>query len=190
MKLGIGVTPCRACLCSICLRTGYAQSKWVAEQLALAAGRRGLPVVVHRAGRISGHSQTGATCAWEDLANRLLKACIVLGAYPDWDVELGLAPVDFVSRALVHLVGSPSAWGRCFHLFDPQPIRWRALMSILVEYGYPLTGMEHDAWLAQLKRVATRAHPERETLARWVLPTLAVLSIANVVIATVWRQYA
>ncbi|HEX8868960.1 MAG TPA: amino acid adenylation domain-containing protein, partial [Lentzea sp.] len=38
---------------------GYDQSKWVAEQLVAAAGKRGLPVVRYRPGAMLGHSRTG-----------------------------------------------------------------------------------------------------------------------------------
>ncbi|MGC5413137.1 SDR family oxidoreductase, partial [Streptomyces sp. DT225] len=48
------------------LPDGYAQSKWVAEQLVGLARERGLPVTVHRPGRISGDTATGA-CQDRDL---------------------------------------------------------------------------------------------------------------------------
>lgn len=77
---------------------GYGQSKWVAEQLVIEAGRRGLPVRILRAGTISGHSNTGAANAW-DLLNALIVESIRIGHYPDvpgWRAEM--TPVDFVSR--------------------------------------------------------------------------------------------
>ncbi|MRX43921.1 hypothetical protein [Agromyces kandeliae] len=75
---------------------------------------------------------------------------------------------------------------------------WTMLATgvILVGLQYPL-GREPDNLKITVKLVILVAilvialvNRKRETLARWVLPTLAVLSITNVVIATVWRQYA
>ena len=80
------------------LADGYGQSKWVAEQLVVEAGRRGLPVRILRAGTISGHSNTGTANAW-DLLNALIVESIRIGHYPDvpgWRAEM--TPVDFVSR--------------------------------------------------------------------------------------------
>lgn len=80
------------------LLDGYGMSKWVAEQLIVEAGRRGLPVRILRAGTISGHSNTGAANAW-DLLNALIVESIRIGHYPDvpgWRAEM--TPVDFVSK--------------------------------------------------------------------------------------------
>jgi thioester reductase-like protein len=56
------------------LTMGYAQSKWVAEQLIRTAGERGCPVVIYRLGTVTGHSKTGA---WntEDFQFRLFASC-------------------------------------------------------------------------------------------------------------------
>ncbi|MEK8142173.1 SDR family oxidoreductase [Streptomyces sp. M10(2022)] len=54
------------------LPDGYAQSKWVAEGLLGLARERGLPVTVHRPGRISGDTATGA-CQDRDLLWQLVK---------------------------------------------------------------------------------------------------------------------
>ena len=64
------------------LADGYGQTKWVAEQLVLEASRRGLPVRIHRAGTISGHSASGAANAW-DLLTALIVESIHLGYYPE-----------------------------------------------------------------------------------------------------------
>jgi thioester reductase-like protein len=72
------------------LLDGYGQTKWVAEQLVLEAGRRGLPVRIHRAGTISGHSITGAANAW-DLLSALIVESIQIGHAPDvkgWRAEM------------------------------------------------------------------------------------------------------
>ena len=39
--------------------TGYAQSKWMAESLAVQAGEAGLPIAVLRLPFVSGHTETG-----------------------------------------------------------------------------------------------------------------------------------
>ena len=150
--------------------SGYTQSKWVAEQLVLAARARGLPATIYRTARITGHSQTGATSNWKDLLNSFLKGCIVLGAYPAAGGELAMVPVDYISRAMVHLAQQPRSRGRAFHFFQPQPIPLADLMSLVRGAGYALTELEYGAWLAALKQLVSAAHPERETLAQlWFL---------------------
>jgi thioester reductase-like protein len=148
------------------LRSGYAQSKWVAERLVLAAGARGLPATIIRTARISGHSRTGATSSWPDLINRMIKACVLLGAYPRLDIEIGMIPVDFVTRATVHIIRQPAALGRSFHLFNPQPLPWLGLIEQLIACGYALIELEYSQWRDRLKQAAVAAdRPERDSLA-------------------------
>ncbi|HKX31268.1 MAG TPA: amino acid adenylation domain-containing protein, partial [Blastocatellia bacterium] len=66
------------------LPAGYAQSKWVAERLVMAARARGLPVSIYRPGRIAGDSRTGISNP-DDFVCRYLRGCLQLGAMPDWD---------------------------------------------------------------------------------------------------------
>ncbi|KAJ8607379.1 hypothetical protein MRB53_040325 [Persea americana] len=84
------------------LPDGYGQSKWVAEQLALEAQQRGMPIKIYRVGTISGHSSTGVANAW-DLLTALIVESIRIGHCPDvkgWRAEM--TPVDFVAKAVVH----------------------------------------------------------------------------------------
>ncbi|KAL2439043.1 Glycine betaine reductase ATRR [Exophiala dermatitidis] len=130
------------------LLDGYGQTKWVAEQLVLEAGRRGLPVKIHRAGTISGHSTTGAANAW-DLLSALIVESIHLGYHPDvegWRAEM--TPVDFVSKAIVHLANQTHAKQFVFHLGDPDPVDCRKVFQDLETLGYPTKPLDWDKWVA------------------------------------------
>lgn len=130
------------------LLDGYGQTKWVAEQLVQQASHRGLPVRILRAGTISGHSTTGAANAW-DLLTALLVESIHLGYAPDvqgWRAEM--TPVDFVSRAIVHLSDQTQAKQLVFHLGDPDPVDTREVFENLKELGYPTKPLGWDEWVA------------------------------------------
>ncbi|KAF2866651.1 tyrocidine synthetase 1 [Massariosphaeria phaeospora] len=130
------------------LADGYGQTKWVAEQLVLEAGRRGLPVKIHRAGTISGHSGTGAANAW-DLLTALLVESIQIGHYPDvkgWRAEM--TPVDFVSKAIIHLGNQTQAEQTIFHLGDPTPVNTSVLFEDLNNLGYPTKPLDFGDWIA------------------------------------------
>lgn len=131
------------------LLDGYGQTKWVAEQLVLEAGRRGLPVKIHRAGTISGHSLTGAANAW-DLLSALIVESIRLGYAPDvegWRAEM--TPVDFVSKAIIHLAAQTDAKQTIFHLGDPDPVSIRSVFESLNELGYPTKPLGWEEWVVQ-----------------------------------------
>ncbi len=129
--------------------TGYAQTKWVAEQLTHIAQSRGLPVSIYRAGRISGHCQTGI-CNTSDRLYRMIKGCIQLGAIPDVDLTLDMTPVDYMAQVIVHLSQRPSSTGQVFHISNPKPIQLRDLATWICSFGYPLKTLSYDAWQAQL----------------------------------------
>lgn len=130
------------------LQDGYGQTKWVAEQLVLEAGRRGLPVRILRAGTISGHSATGAANAW-DLLTALFVESIQLGYAPDvqgWRAEM--TPVDFVSKAIIHLASQTQAKQLVFHLGDPDPVDCKVVFDDLEKVGYPTQRLGWDEWVA------------------------------------------
>ncbi|KIW93789.1 uncharacterized protein Z519_05104 [Cladophialophora bantiana CBS 173.52] len=131
------------------LADGYGQTKWVAEKLVHEAGRRGLPVKVHRAGTISGHSTTGAGNLW-DLLNAIIVESINLGYAPDvegWRAEM--TPVDFVSKAIVHLSNQTDTTQFVFHLGDPDPVHTRSVFKDLEELGYPTKPLPWDDWVVK-----------------------------------------
>jgi hypothetical protein len=86
-----------------------------------------------------------------------------MGRYPDWDIEVTMVPVDYVSKAMVYLAGHSESWGKTFHFFNPKPILWRDLMGILKDLGYPLQEISHAQWQHEVKFRASRdagEHPD------------------------------
>ena len=145
------------------LRSGYTLSKWVADQLMLAAQARGLPVAIYRPVRVGGHSQTGVSKVGQDgsfdLLNTLIKGSVELGLFPDLDVEIPLVPVDYVSSAVVNLASQRSSWGKAFHLVNQQPMSWADLYDVLCSSGYALDKMPYGEWLRMVKHKAITLPP-------------------------------
>ena len=134
------------------LKSGYSKSKWVADRLVAQAQARGLPTCIYRPVRIMGHSRTGAINDMNDILPLVLKGCILLGKYPAFDIDVTLVPVDYVSRAMVHLASQEKSWGRAFHFFHPAPLAWHRLMASLRALGYPLEEVAYDQWWQEIKQ--------------------------------------
>jgi len=130
------------------LYVGYAQTKWVAEQLVRSAGSRGLPVSIYRPGT-GAHSQTGVFNA-HDHVSIMIKGCAQLGYIPDRDMELQIAPIDYASRAIIYLSKQQASMGKTFHLVNPYPIMWSQLFDWMNDFGYPLQQIPYDRWKAKL----------------------------------------
>jgi amino acid adenylation domain-containing protein/thioester reductase-like protein len=151
------------------LVSGYAQSKWVAEKLVTMAGETGLPVSIYRPGVISGHSQTG-TWNPNDLLWSVFRASIRLGRAPDLDLALSLTPVDYVSRALIHLSKQKEFLGQTFHVVNPNPIQLSELVNTLRSFGYELAKIPYRQWLSELMNLVGGS---REDPLYLVLPLIA-----------------
>jgi thioester reductase-like protein len=165
---------------------GYVQSKWVADKLVAIASSRGLPVCIYRPGLITGHSQTGA---WntDDVTCRMLKTWIELGRAPDLDFEKAdMTPVDFVSKAIVHLSRQHESVGKTFHLVNPHPIHMREIVTWIRSFGYQLRQVPYDHWLAELLDPARHSRDD----AIYSLVPLFSLSVSDKVPTMVRRMPA
>jgi thioester reductase-like protein len=128
---------------------GYTQSKWVAEKLVTIARSRGIPVSIYRPALITGHSQTGL---WntDDVVCRLIKSFVELRAAPDVETTLHMIPVDYVSKAVVHLARQETSLGKVFHLANSRPVTWKELATWIDALGYPVQQIPYDTWRARL----------------------------------------
>lgn len=135
---------------------GYGQSKWVAEKIVTIARSRGLPVVIYRPGRITGHSESGFWRS-EDVLYRMIKGCLQLGMCPTFATNdtLEMTPVDFVSRAIVSLATRKSSLGQSFHLCCPPGAEAQIndIMHWVATAGYQLQQVSYGDWFEELSRV-------------------------------------
>jgi thioester reductase-like protein len=140
---------------------GYAQSKWVGEKLVAAARDRGVPICIYRLPFLAGHSLTGA---WNinDFTCALIRGCLQMGTAPyvNYGGLLAMVPVDYPSRAIVHLSRQPESIGECFHLNHPNPPLIEEMKRWTKILGYPIEYIEYKQWQDQLDREAiTKEHP-------------------------------
>lgn len=156
-----------------CLKGGYRQSKWVAEQSIRIAQQRGLPTCIYRPSRIIGHSKTGINGNFQDLLCVLLKTCIQLGKFPDLKTQINVVPVDYVSQAIVALSQKKSYSGRAFHLINPQSIPWESFFNSISSLGYSLEKVTYNEFLAEIKHQSSQNHKEHLSSSLFLLLNLS-----------------
>ncbi|CAG8494160.1 45_t:CDS:2, partial [Scutellospora calospora] len=134
------------------LKSGYGQSKWVAEKLIMEARKRGLSSCIVRPGYIVGDSKTGVTNT-DDFIWRLIKGCIQLHSIPTIHNTLNMCPVDYVAHCVtvISLSSKASDLG-VFHITHQKnpSIRFIDLFNSLSLYGYDVTKTEYIVWRNKL----------------------------------------
>jgi thioester reductase-like protein len=114
---------------------GYAQTKWVAEQLAYAASKRGLPVVVYRPSLITASRQ--ARYARTDVSTRVLTYLIRHGIGIDCANQISFLPVDVAARNLIALSLMDLPTPVTFHLTADNYYALPAVLDVISqEFGY------------------------------------------------------
>ncbi|OQK16460.1 hypothetical protein AU255_00700 [Methyloprofundus sedimenti] len=130
---------------------GYAQSKWVAEKIVRVAGKRGIPVCIFRPAQISGHSQTGV---WNtgDFICRMIKAYVDVGYAPTEWTGFDIAPVDYVSKAIVYLSSKHESRGQTFHLNNPNSVSNRLIIDVLRAERFKLDLVSMQEWINKIDK--------------------------------------
>jgi phthiocerol/phenolphthiocerol synthesis type-I polyketide synthase E len=148
--------------------TGYAQSKWVAEQVVRLARARGVPVAIYRPGIVTGDSRSGI-CATHDFIWRLTRTCVEMERVPAMDGATDVAPIDYVSGAIVELSLRPESLGRVFNLTHPEGVRWSEVWESARRFGYRLDRVPLRRWHEEMVAAAeaSEEHPLRAFLARF-----------------------
>ncbi|MFF9768368.1 amino acid adenylation domain-containing protein [Streptomyces sp. NPDC014636] len=133
------------------LRYGYQQSKWASERLLEQAAERGLPVSVHRLGRVIGTAGTGYVNAGDFLWS-VLRAGIPAGIVPELFEDEIWTPVDYIAKSVVYL--GLNATGPVFNHAAVPRTRLSDLYDWVEEYGYGVRRLPLPEWCAQLPRTA------------------------------------
>jgi myxalamid-type nonribosomal peptide synthetase MxaA len=117
------------------LNLGYDEAKWVGERCLLYAEERGLPVARYRPGEVGGDSLTGR-CVTDHFVVAAVKGFVQFGAFPALDIEIDVAPIDYVARAMTYLAFQRNPLGRAFHLTNPTRMHTSAALTYLRSEGY------------------------------------------------------
>jgi thioester reductase-like protein len=131
-------------------RIGYAQTKWVNEQVVAQARDAGIPLCLFRIGRICGASDTGA-CRPDDVFWLQLRAVLESGAAPDplWP-PVDLLPADYVARAVMELGRAAPATGGTYHIALPRPVTWDQMLESAIAAGHRIRRVPLETWLSDL----------------------------------------
>ncbi|KAI9205446.1 male sterility protein-domain-containing protein [Polychytrium aggregatum] len=101
---------------------GYAQTKWVSEQLINKARSRGVPATIIRPSLIASDSVYGV-CHSDDYIWQYIKGCIRIGIAPSnaTPVTITMNPVDHVAKVVAAIAASEVALPKfVFHISDPE----------------------------------------------------------------------
>lgn len=145
------------------MKSGYIQSKLVADRLVQNAQRRGLPAAIYRLARITADSQTGMTRDMKGLLNLLIKVGLYLEKFPVLDVELPMLPVDYASQAIAHLSQREDSLGKAFHFINADPIPWSNVLDVLRGCGHAFEEIDYHTWRSELKQQIDQ-NPDTEFL--------------------------
>jgi thioester reductase-like protein len=137
---------------------GYSQSKWVAEQLVFAAGRRGLAVRVYRPSLIS--ASADGVGSKDDIGVRLLAFMIRHGVAVDAHNQVSFLPVDVAAHNLATLFARRDLTATTFHVtVDAYYNMADVTREITRSHGYGFTYLAIPEFVAEMNRRSTRDDP-------------------------------
>jgi len=137
---------------------GYAQSKWVAEQLVLAAQRQGLAVRIYRASTIS--ASTGGVGNRDDIVVRLLAFMINHGLAVNATIQISFVPADVAADSMVAIFRQRDTAGRTLHVTADSYYNMMDITSVIArDYGYRFTYYSISDFVAELNRLCGRDDP-------------------------------
>ncbi|MFD7586498.1 amino acid adenylation domain-containing protein [Kitasatospora sp. NPDC059811] len=145
------------------LTMGYAESKWVAEEVLRDAADQdqGLPVAVYRPYEITGDRHTGA-CNTDTAICSLFKTISETGLAPDIRLPLDFVPVDFLSDALVHIATTHRATRRTYHMTNPRAASLCDMLDRMDRAGHRISRLPYEEWVGELVRHVAQ-HPTSPT---------------------------
>ncbi|HTX96655.1 MAG TPA: thioester reductase domain-containing protein, partial [Mycobacterium sp.] len=136
---------------------GYSQTKWVAEQLVLAAQRQGLDVRVYRPSLISPTS--AGFGSQDDIFVRFIAFMIEHGMAGIADNQVSLLPADVVADHIVALMGLPTDDTGGGHIYNMTADDYYNIMDIArlmsERHGYRFDYHDIPSFTEQLNRRCT-----------------------------------
>ncbi|MFC8203857.1 amino acid adenylation domain-containing protein [[Kitasatospora] papulosa] len=130
---------------------GYQQTKWASERLLEQAAECGLPVTVHRLGRVVGPIGAGQVNR-QDFLWTVLRAGVPACLLPDLFAEESWTPADRVAAEIVATGPAARHPAAVVHHHAGTPMRQADLHRWLREYGYPVQILPLAIWRERIPR--------------------------------------
>ena len=130
---------------------GYSQTKWVAEQLVLAAQRQGLEVRIYRPSLIS--PTRAGSGSEDDILVRLTAFMIEHGLAVNALNQVSLLPADLIADHVVALMDLPAQTGCVFNMTADDYYNLTDITRVLSErYGYQFAYHDIPSFVEQVNR--------------------------------------
>jgi len=137
---------------------GYAQSKWVAEQLVFAAEKQGLNVRVYRPSFIS--ASTNGIASKDDIVIRLLAFMINHGIAVNARNQISFLPADIAANDIGAIFKQRQRVDRTFHItVDGYYSLLDITRLITEEYGYPFVYYDIPTFITEMTRRCAMEDP-------------------------------
>jgi thioester reductase-like protein len=137
---------------------GYAQTKWVAEQLVLAARRQGVDARVYRPAIVS--ASTGGIGHPADVAVRILAFMINHGIAVETANQLSILPADVAADNIAAIIGQDDPPARTFHVTTDYYYNIVDLSRLLTaEHGYDFIYHDIPSFIAEMNRRCAKTDP-------------------------------
>ncbi|TGO23798.1 hypothetical protein BPAE_0121g00140 [Botrytis paeoniae] len=141
---------------SQCSPSGYARSKWVAEQItSIATSQYAAHAHILRIGQIAGDTKLGI---WNDTEAipLIIRSALTLGKLPMLDLQCAWLPLNTLSSTILDLTFLPSPPQPIYNLLSPHPFSWtQTLLPLLKSHGLPFISCPIEEWLETLKQSAS-----------------------------------
>jgi thioester reductase-like protein len=138
---------------------GYAQTKWVSEQLVLQAREQGIDARIYRPAFLT--ASTEGLGHSTDIVVRLLSFMIKYGVAPDADIQLSFMPVDIAAHNMAAVMAAPGeAQEPVLHVtIDDYYNMVDLTTQITKDYGIEFRYVDLAEFSREMKRVSTVEDP-------------------------------
>jgi thioester reductase-like protein len=138
---------------------GYAQTKWVSEQLILQARRQGIDARIYRSAFLT--ASTAGFGHSTDIVARLLSFMIKYGVAPNADIQLSFMPVDIAAHNITAVMTSSiEPQEPVYHVTIDEYFNMVDLTTqISKDYGIRFRYVDLEEFSREMKRLCTATDP-------------------------------
>jgi thioester reductase-like protein len=136
---------------------GYAQTKWVGEQLVLAARSQGVDARIYRPAIVS--ASTGGIGHPADVTVRMLAFMINHGIAVDTANQLSILPADVAADNIAAIIGQDDPPARTFHVTTDYYNIVDLTRVLTAEHGYDFIYHDIPCFIAEMNRRCAKTDP-------------------------------